>query len=69
MERFLTKFKWNTNTTRRPELFNGQYVKALSRIPSIGEHIRITNHPTPYKVVDVITELKGWDDYYIIVLE
>lgn len=68
MKFFSTKFKWN-NKTKRPQLFNGEYITVLSRIPNIGEHISFTGHPIPYKVVDVITELKGWNDYYIIVLD
>lgn len=69
MEHFQTRFRWKSNITKRPKLFNGEYITAFTRIPNIGEHIILTGHPVPYKVVDVITELKGWNDYYTIVLE
>lgn len=64
---FTTRFRWKTRGCKDP--FNGEYIKALNRVPNIGEHISFTGHPTPYKVVDVITELKGWETYYTIVLD
>lgn len=63
------RFKWSNNITNKTEPFLGDYITVLSRVPNIGEHISFNGHPTPYKVVDIISEIRGWDDYYTIVIE
>ena len=66
--KFKTKFKYKNNLAWHKSPFNGKYITALTRIPNIGEHICFDG-ANYYKVVDVITELKGWECFYTIVLE
>lgn len=67
METFSTRFKWKNHNDTRPNPFNGQYITALKRIPTIGEHVCFDG-ANQYEVIDVITELRGWDDFYTIVI-
>ena len=65
---FKTRFVYKNKLAWQKNPFNGKYITALTRIPNIGEHICLdgANH---YKVVDVITELKGWECSYTIILD
>lgn len=65
---FSTRFKWKDKIANRKDPFDGKYITALERVPNIGEHVCFDG-ANQYEVVDVITQLKGWDDYYTIVLK
>lgn len=65
---FSTKFKWENRWSNRKDPFNGDYITSFDRVPNIGEHVCFDG-VNKYKIVDVITELRGWDDFYTIILE
>lgn len=68
MEAYLTRFEWKNKISGRKDAFNGEYITFFTRIPNIGEEVCFDG-ANRYKVVNVISELKGWKEYYTIILD
>lgn len=61
------RFQWQKNILGTSNPFNGDYLECFDRVPNIGEHVYFSSFK--HKVLDVITELRGWEVSYTVVLE
>lgn len=65
---FSVKFKWYNRRLNIKDPFNGEYITALNRVPNIGEYVCFDG-TNQYKVVGIVTRLKGWKTFHTILLE